>query len=84
MVIPVIAVLLGGIVWVNVARLNLATQTSVVIEESRQAQFETARLQSQLDQRDGATVNRARNQLGMVTAPSEGVTYLDVTGSGGR
>lgn len=81
-VIPAIALLLGGIVWINVARLNLATETSVVIEQAREVQFENARLQSQLDQGDSATVSRARTRLGMVSAPSEGVTYLDAPRSG--
>jgi hypothetical protein len=77
-VIPMIALMLGGIVWINVARLNLATETSVVIQQSRDAQFETARLQAELDQRNGAVVDRARTRLGMLPSPSEGVKYIDV------
>jgi len=77
-VIPLIALLLGGIVWINVARLNLATETGAVIEQSRDVQFETARLQSELDQRNGAVVDRAATRLGMLPSPSEGVTYIDI------
>ena len=77
-VVPLVALLLGGIVWINVARLNLATETSGVVERSRDVQFETARLQAQLDQRNGAVVDRARRDLGMVPSPSEGVSYIDI------
>jgi cell division protein FtsL len=78
LLIPLVALLLGGIVWVNVARLNLATQTSAVIEQSREVQFENVRLQAQLDQRNVAVENRARRDLQMAPAQSEAVTYIDL------
>ncbi len=75
---PIIAVMLGGIVWVNVSKLSATTETGKVVESARAVQAETVRLQGQLEQRDGEVIDRARVRLGMVPAPSDQVTYLDV------
>lgn len=77
--IPLIALLLAGMVWVNVAKLNVTNHTGQVIERSREVQFETARLRADLAQRDGAVADRAAGRLGMVQGSSEGTIYLDLS-----
>ena len=44
--IPLVALVLGGIVWVNVAKLTLTNETGQVIERARSVEAETARLKS--------------------------------------
>ena len=46
--IPLIALVLGGIVWINVAKLTLTHETGQVIEQARSVEAETARLQEPL------------------------------------
>lgn len=77
-----VAVLLGGIVWINVAKLDLATETGRVIDQSRAVQVETVTLRGQLERRDGQVQTRAEEQLGMFPVPGEDVTYLSQTASG--
>jgi hypothetical protein len=78
MLIPLVALLLGGIVWVNVARLNLTTRTSATVERYRGVQAEIVRLKATLAQRDGEVIDRARTRLGMVQARGDDVTYLQI------
>jgi hypothetical protein len=75
--IPLIALLLGGIVWVNVAKLTLTHETGRVIEQARSVEAETARLKSRYEQRNATVISRAEKRLGMVSPPSDQVTYLD-------
>jgi hypothetical protein len=75
-VIPLVALLLGGIVWVKVAELNLVTRTSNVVERYRAVQADTLRLNSQLAQLDGRVIDRAKRELGMIPARPGSVTYL--------
>jgi hypothetical protein len=75
-VIPVIALLLGGIVWVKVSQLTLITRTSHVIEQYQAVKSETLRLNTELARRDGEVIRLARTRLGMVPSPPNGVTYL--------
>lgn len=77
LVIPLIALVLGGIVWVNVAKLSLTNETGKVIERSRVVEGQTARLKSDLEQRDAAVRRNAQNKLGMVSPEPDSVTYLD-------
>lgn len=72
--IPLVALLLAGIVWINVAKLNLTTQTSRVIESQQQVQADTQRLKNNLDENSSLLVGRATDRLGM-TQPDE-VTRL--------
>jgi hypothetical protein len=76
-IIPLIALILGGIVLVNVAKLSLTNRTGQVIERSRTVEAETARLKSSLERRDASVMRDAQTKLGMVAPPSDGVTYLD-------
>ncbi len=77
--IPVIALVLGGIVWINVAKLTLTHETGKVIERARSVEAETARLKSRFEQRNATVIARAEKRLGMVSPPSSEVTYLDGT-----
>ena len=77
LVIPIIALVLGGIVWVNVAKLSLTNQTGQVIEQSRTVEAQTARLKSQLEQLDARVRDNAQKRLGMVSPEGDSVTYLD-------
>ncbi|HEX2502570.1 MAG TPA: hypothetical protein VHK00_01410 [Miltoncostaeaceae bacterium] len=79
MAIPVIALVLGGIVWINVAKLTLTHETGKVIERARSIEAETARLKSRFEQRNATVIARAEKRLGMVSPPSSEVTYLDGT-----
>ncbi len=76
--IPVIAVLLGGVVWVNVQRLNLTTQTGRTVDMYNQAQSDILRLRAVLAEKDGQVVDQAATRLGMVQAPGSGLTYVSV------
>lgn len=78
LMVPLIALLLAGIVWVNVATLSLTTATGQVVEEARGLEAETVRLRGDLDQRDGSVDERARVDLGMIDPPAETVRFLDV------
>ena len=77
-VIPLIAVLLGGVVWVNVARLNLTTQTGRTVDMYDRTQSEILKLRAKLAQKDGEVVDQAAKRLGMVQAPGNGLTYVTV------
>lgn len=74
--IPVLALLLGGIVWVNVAKLRVTTTTSQVVQRAQAVESETVRLRARLGQERPAIAERAQTQLGM-RYPSGPVTYLD-------
>lgn len=77
LLIPVVALLLGGIVWINVAKLALTNETGKVIERARVVEGQTARLKSDLEQRDAAVRSNAQYKLGMVSPEPDSVTYLD-------
>ncbi len=77
LVIPLIAIVLGGIVWINVAKLTLTNETGKVIERARVVEGQTARLKSDLEQRNAAVRRNAQNKLGMVSPEPDSVTYLD-------
>lgn len=76
MVIPLIALLLMGVVWVNVAKLNLTTQAGQVVRHAEQVQAQTAELQARLVQRDGSVRARAAAELGMEDAAPNSRQYL--------
>lgn len=77
-VIPLIALLLGGVVFVNVQRLNLTTQTAQTVDMYNEAQADILRLRAVLAQKDGQVVEQAATRLGMVQAPGSGLTYVNV------
>lgn len=63
--IPAVAILLGGIVWVNVARLQLTDQTSRVIERSNAVRSEMLRMDARFNQQRASVQEQARTRLGM-------------------
>lgn len=69
--IPVIAALLGGIVWVNVAKLRVTRQTSAVVQQSQRVEEESRRLAARLGKSDGSVGTRAEARLNM-RLPAEG------------
>lgn len=77
-VVPIIALLLGGVVFVNVQRLNLTTQTGRTVDMYNQAQADILRLRAVLAEKDGQVVDQAVRRLGMVQAPGSGLTYVSV------
>ncbi|MEI7519966.1 MAG: hypothetical protein WCK40_01335 [Thermoleophilia bacterium] len=77
-VIPFIAILLGGVVWVNVARLNITTQAGRTVDMYDQVQSDILKLRASLAQKDGEVVDQAAKRLGMVQAPGSGLTYVTV------
>lgn len=74
--VPLIAALLGGIVWINVAKLNVTAQTGAVLEQSRSVESDNVRLQGQLEQRNSQVIDDAQARLGMVPAPNDQVVRL--------
>lgn len=76
--VPLIALALGGIVWVNVATLGLTTQTGQVAEEARGVEAELVRLRGQAEERNAAIDELARERLGMIDAPADSVRFLDL------
>jgi cell division protein FtsL len=75
-VIPVIALMLSGIVWITGAQLALTNRTSQLAVRYREVQAEARRLQLELARGQGAVVAQATSRLGMIQAPSGSVTYL--------
>jgi hypothetical protein len=75
--IPLVALLLGGVVWVKVAQLHLVTRTSQVVERYQGVQAQIDELDATLAQRDNDVMDRARRELHMIPAPG-GATYLTV------
>lgn len=76
--VPLIALLLGGVVFVNVQRLNLTTQTGRTVDMYNQAQADILKLRAVLAEKDGQVVDQASKRLGMVLAPGSGLTYVTV------
>ncbi|MCC6832217.1 MAG: hypothetical protein IT200_12795 [Thermoleophilia bacterium] len=77
--IPAVAILLGGIVWVNVARLQLTDQTSRVIERSSAVRSEMLRLEAKFNQQNASVQEQARTRLRMDQPASDGdVKFLSV------
>jgi hypothetical protein len=61
-----------------VATLSLTTATGQVVEDARGVEAETVRLRGELEQRNGAVGDMAREELGMIEPPPETVRFLDV------
>ncbi len=76
-VIPLIALLLGGIVFINVATLSLTNRTGQVIERERSLESENARLKAVFEGKDAAVRRIAQDRLGMVEPGPGEARYLD-------
>jgi len=80
LLIPLAAILLGGIVWLNVAKLAVTTETTRVVERARAVEAESSRLQGRLAQQDGQVQALARKG-GMSEVPSDATTFLQGAGA---
>ena len=79
--IAAVAVLLTGVVALNVAVLRLNMQLDRLGRERTQLRAENATLSSQLSSAAAAPKIQAlaRHRLGVQPAPADKVTYLDLT-----
>ena len=73
--IPLIAVLFGGVVWLNSAKLAITKQQGQVARDTVGVGEELSILKSQQAQLDG-TVVKAAELMGMIQPKSGGWTYL--------
>ncbi|MEQ9335582.1 MAG: hypothetical protein RJQ03_00150, partial [Miltoncostaeaceae bacterium] len=78
LVIPLIALLLGGIVWINVSKLAFTAETGRVVEQARVTEAEVVRLRAQLERADATVVDRAQVRLGMGLPAASSITPLRV------
>ncbi|MGD9696844.1 MAG: hypothetical protein AB7V42_14430 [Thermoleophilia bacterium] len=77
LLIPIIAIVLAGIVWVNVAKIALTNETSRVVERSRLLDAETSRLKAEVEDANATLAARAERQLGMRSPGDGGRIILD-------
>jgi hypothetical protein len=78
LLIPFIALLLAGIVWINVSKLAFTAETGRVVERARQVEAQNVRLKAQLDRVNATVVDRAQERLGMGLAAESSITPLKV------
>ncbi|MFN8109768.1 MAG: hypothetical protein U0Y82_07970 [Thermoleophilia bacterium] len=64
--LPAITLLLGGIVWINVAKLQLTRQSQAVTVRANQLQSENIRLNAQVGEQGGLIPRLAQKRLGML------------------
>jgi hypothetical protein len=74
--IPVLAVMLGGIVWINATTLRLSTRSSLTIQRADEAQAEIVNLNAALQQEDSQVRIAATRTLGMKQENPAQVTFL--------
>ncbi len=74
--VPALAVMLGGIVFINAASLRLSTRSSLTLQRSSEAQSEIVNLNQALQQTDAQVRNAATRQLGMRQEVASQVTFL--------
>lgn len=77
-IIPIIALLLAGIVWINVSKLAFTAESGRVVERSRQVEAQNVRLRAQIDRARATVIDRAQARLGMGLPPDSSVTPLKV------
>jgi hypothetical protein len=75
-VIPLVAVMFGGVVWLNAAKLDITKQQGQVARSTILVQQELSNLRSQQAQFD-ARVIKAAEQAGMTQPKSGEWTYLN-------
>jgi hypothetical protein len=74
--VPALAVMLGGIIWINAATLRLSTRSSLTIQRANEAQSEIINLNAALQQEDAQVRIAATRMLGMKQETSAQVTIL--------
>ncbi|HJZ60720.1 MAG TPA: hypothetical protein VKD47_01055 [Miltoncostaeaceae bacterium] len=75
-----VAILLGGIVWVNAAELRLTKQQGDVARRQARVQQQLTALKAREERMDTEVVDRATT-LGMRFPTANEVTYLDASGT---
>lgn len=78
LIIPIIALLLAGIVWINVSKLAFTAETGRVVERARALEAQNLRLKAQLDRANATVIDRAQDRLGMGMPLDSSVTLLTV------
>jgi hypothetical protein len=76
LLIPLIAALLAGIVWINVSKLAFTAETGRVVERARLVEAQNVRLKAQLDRVNATVVDRAQERLGMGVPVDSSITPL--------
>jgi len=74
--VPVLAAMLGGIVFINATTLRLSTRSSLTLQRTSEAQSEIVNLNQALQQTDAQVRNAASRQLGMKQEVASQVTFL--------
>jgi hypothetical protein len=73
---PALAVMLGGIVFINATTLRLSTRSSLTLQRTSEAQAEIVNLNQALQQTDAQVRNAATRELGMKQEVASQVTFL--------
>ena len=74
--VPGLAVLLGGIVFINAATLRLSTRSSITLQRTSEAQSEIVNLNQVLQQTDAQVRNAATRRLAMRQEVASQLTFL--------
>jgi hypothetical protein len=74
--IPALALMLGGIVWINSATLRLSSRSSLTLQRTSEAQSEIINLNSALQQEDASVRIAASRSLGMKQEDPAQVSFL--------
>ncbi len=74
--VPGLAVMLGGIVFINAATLRLSTRSSLTMQRSSEAQSEVVNLNQALQQEDAQVRTAATRALNMKQENSQQMTFL--------
>lgn len=72
--IPLVALMLGGIVWLNVTKLQITNRVSQTIDAQQAVQSDNARLRTAISRHDKSVLAEARRRLDM--RPAEDVTFV--------
>lgn len=74
--VPALAVLLGGLVFINAATLRLSTRSSLTMQRASEAQSEIINLNQALQQEDAQVRTAAGRALGMRQENPQQITFL--------
>jgi hypothetical protein len=74
--VPGLALLLGGIVFLNAATLRLSTRSSVTMQRSSEAQSEIVNLNQALQQEDAQVRTAAARALNMKQENPQQIGFL--------
>lgn len=75
--VPALAIMLGGIVFINAATLRISTRSSLTMQRSSEAQSEIINLNQALQQEDAQVRNAAARALGMRQENPQQITFLN-------